>query len=77
MHNHFLQNFSIGNKKALFYNLKKYYNLLGKNVFDIIPLTFHIKKGQADPEYSTFLKEFKRLKLKVAKNEKKNSKKVL
>jgi hypothetical protein len=28
MHNHFFQNYYIGNKKALFYNLKRYYDLL-------------------------------------------------
>ena len=61
MHNHLQFNHFIGNKKALFYNLKKYYELLKKNVFEIIPLTFHIKDGQKDPEYSSFLKEYRRI----------------
>ena len=38
----------MGNKKALFYNLKRYYDLQKKNVFKIIPLTFHIKDGIND-----------------------------
>lgn len=62
MHNHFLKNYHIGNKKALFYNLKRYYDLINKNVFNVIPLTFHIKTGTSDPEYSNFIKEYKRLK---------------
>ena len=49
VHNHFVQNYFIGNKKALFYNLKRYYDLLEKDVFTIIPLTFHIKDGLSDP----------------------------
>lgn len=52
IHNHLEQNFLIGNKKALFYNLKAYYDLLGKNVYDIIPLTFHIgEQGSSDPVF--------------------------
>ena len=67
VHNHFLQNYHIGNKKALFYNLKRYYNLQNKNVFKIIPLTFHIKNGLTDPEYMNFLKEYKKIKEEISK----------
>lgn len=49
MHNHFEFNYFIGNKKAMFYNLKQYYELTNKNLGDIIPLTFHIQKGVNDP----------------------------
>ena len=49
---------------------------MGKNVFTIIPLTFHIKNGLSDPEYTVFLKEFKKLKLQITKDEKKKSKKI-
>ena len=45
MHNHLPQNYFIGNKKALFYNMKHFYTLCGMNVFDSIPLTFHIIRG--------------------------------
>ena len=56
MHNHLEYNYFIGNKKAMFYNLKQYYDLQKKNVFDIIPLTFHIKSGVTDPQYDLFTK---------------------
>lgn len=49
MHNHVEQNYSIGNKKALFYHMKKYYSLKTMNLFDALPLTFHIVKGIDDP----------------------------
>ena len=62
IHNHFLHNYHMGNKKALFYNLNQYYTLLKKDVFKIIPLTFHIKHGLSDPEFHKFLKEFKKIK---------------
>lgn len=48
IHNHLEQNFYIGNKKALFYNMKKYYELKGLDVFEALPLTFHISKGLND-----------------------------
>jgi tubulin--tyrosine ligase len=40
-----------GNKKALFYSLRKYYQLIGLNPFNFIPVTFHISKGMNDLEY--------------------------
>jgi tubulin monoglycylase TTLL3/8 len=61
MHNHLEYNYFIGNKKAMFYNLKQYYDLQKKDVFDIIPLTYHIKSGVTDPQYELFTKEFKRI----------------
>ena len=50
VHNHLQYNYLIGNKKALFYNLKDYYTLLGKNVYNIIPLTFHIGEGGTESD---------------------------
>ena len=55
MHNHLEQNYFIGNKKALFYYMKKYYSITNNNVFSDIPLTFHLIKGIDDPEYKNFL----------------------
>ena len=60
IHNHLQNNFYLGNKKALFYNLKEYYSLNGQNVFDYLPLTFHIRKGIKDPEYTRFVEYYKR-----------------
>jgi tubulin--tyrosine ligase len=53
--NHFECNYYLGNKKALFYSLRKYYNYLNKDPFYFIPLTFHISKGLEDPEFFKFL----------------------
>ena len=52
VHNHLQYNYLIGNKKALFYNLKDYYSFSGKNVYNIIPLTFHI--GERGTESDAF-----------------------
>lgn len=60
MHNHLMNNFYLGNKKALFYNLKQYYELLDENPFKRIPLTFHIKKGFKDSQYKRFLAYYKK-----------------
>ncbi len=51
-------NFLLGNKKALFATMKRYYEACDKNVFDYLPLTFHISKGIEDPEYFAFLKSY-------------------
>jgi hypothetical protein len=55
VHNHFERNFYLGNKKAMFYNLRNYYELTKQSVFQHIPLTFHIQRGLEDPEYQRFL----------------------
>lgn len=55
VHNHLPSNGIIGNKKGLFYCLREYYKLKDKNIWEILPLTFHIRKGIADPEYKQFL----------------------
>ena len=41
--------------------MKRYYEALGRDPFEVIPLTFHIKKGTDDPEYFTFLQYFKEI----------------
>ena len=48
-------NYHLSNKYALFYNMRKYYKALGRDPFDVLPLTFHVKKGVNDPEYLKFL----------------------
>lgn len=60
VHNHLECNYYIGNKKAMFYNLRQYYGLVGKDVFDYLPLTFHIKKGLDDKDYKNFVKYFRK-----------------
>lgn len=70
IHNHFERNYFLGNKKALFYSLRKYYLLINKNPFDYIPLTFHISEGLEDPEFQKFLEKYESL------NEKKKKKEI-
>jgi tubulin--tyrosine ligase len=45
IHNHFINNFLIGNKKALFQTMTDYYTKKGDDVFNYLPLTFHICNG--------------------------------
>lgn len=44
----------MNNKKALYLNMKNYYEALDQDVFDNLPLTFHIKNGVSDPEFLKF-----------------------
>lgn len=34
--------------------MKIYYESTGQNTFDFLPLTFHIKEGESDKEFSKF-----------------------
>ena len=43
----------MNNKKALFMNMKNYYEAIGEDVFDNLPLTFHIKNIE-DSEFARF-----------------------
>jgi len=52
--NHQENNFHLSNKKAIYYNMKIYYESLGQNIFDYLPLTFHIKEGESDREFNKF-----------------------
>lgn len=54
------KNFHLANKKALFCNMKKYYTALGKNPFDYLPLTFHVRLGVDDGEFLAFKEAFAR-----------------
>lgn len=45
------------NKKGLYYNLKSYYESVGRDPFTVIPLTFHLTKGLADPAFALFLQQ--------------------
>lgn len=60
VHNHVENNFHLGNKKALFHNLKYYYSKIGEDPFDYIPLTFHIVHGFRDMGYKRFIKYYKK-----------------
>ena len=51
-------NFHLSNKKAIYYNMKQYYEVTKQNPWEFIPLTFHIKEGVNDKEYAKFLEVF-------------------
>lgn len=51
MHNHLINNYVLGNKKALFNTMAAYYQSQEQEVFDYLPLTFHIKDGIEDKKY--------------------------
>lgn len=45
VHNHLINNYVLGNKKALFNTMANYYREIKEDVFAYLPLTFHIKDG--------------------------------
>lgn len=47
-------NYHLCNKKALFVNMKSYYEAINADPFDALPVTFHIKEGLEDPNYQQF-----------------------
>ena len=67
VHNHLENNFFLGNKKAMFYNMKQYYELVHDNVFNYLPLTFHIRHGTSDIQYKRFQQYYKRRAAYIAK----------
>ncbi|CAD8105721.1 unnamed protein product [Paramecium primaurelia] len=60
MHNHMEDNWHLGNKKALFYNMKHYYQIIREDYNKLLPVTFHVQKGVNDIEYQKFLEYFNR-----------------
>ena len=52
-------NYHLTNKFALFVNMSKYYNSIGKDPLDVLPLSFHIKKGNHDPTFFKFMQVFR------------------
>ena len=51
MQNHLMNNYVLGNKKALFNTMKNYYHHTGQEVFEYLPLSFHVKDGLEDKTY--------------------------
>ena len=54
MANKIEDNYHLCNKKALFVNMKNYYEAIGEDPFDALPVTFHVKEGLDDPNYLAF-----------------------
>lgn len=51
LYNKVEDNFHLNNKKALFLNMKNYYEAMEQDVFDNLPVTFHVKTGLDDAEF--------------------------
>ena len=51
VHNHLPLNGLLGNKKAMYYMMKEYCKITDKKLFEIVPLTYHIKKGLMDEQF--------------------------
>lgn len=64
----------MNNKKALFINMKNYYEAIDEDVFDNLPLTFHVKTGFDDPEYKRFEQHYRKFdeEIKNKKNKRKD-----
>jgi hypothetical protein len=56
--NHQEANWHLSNKKALYYNMKIYYDSTNQHVFDYLPLTFHITEGANSKEFDRFTSIF-------------------
>ena len=54
LYNKLEDNFHLSNKKAMFLNIRLYYEAMGKDEFNAGPMTFHITDGLDDPEFSRF-----------------------
>jgi len=52
-------NYHLTNKFALFFNMKKYYKSIGRDPFDVLPLSYHIKSGTSDTTFFKFMQSFK------------------
>lgn len=68
IHNKLEAHYNLSDKKALFLNLKEYYSCIGDNVFDHVPLTFHIVSSTSDPEFQEFLQAYEYYKNQDSKN---------
>jgi tubulin polyglutamylase TTLL1 len=58
----------LSNKKGLFKSLQKYCKSVNKNIFEYIPMTFHIKNGEFDEEFIKFVEEFQKIEADKLKN---------
>ena len=68
IHNRLEFNFNLADKKFLYINMKKYYQAIGENVFDFLPLTFQIDTGEDDPIFLDFIRIFEICKTKKMLN---------
>ena len=72
LYNKFEFNQHLANKKGLYRNLKSFYELIGSDIFNYHPITFHIKNTENDEEYKKFLESFQKFEKKKANKKTKN-----
>jgi hypothetical protein len=53
LYNKLIDSWQLGNKKALFANMKRYYKAMHRDPFDVLPVTFHVKAAK-DSEHEKF-----------------------
>ncbi|OMJ79072.1 hypothetical protein SteCoe_20973 [Stentor coeruleus] len=68
IHNRLEFNFNLADKKYLYFNMKKYYSSIGEDVFDYLPLTFHIQNADDENGFSEFTRVFEIFKTKKMMN---------
>ena len=68
LHNRLEHNFNLADKKFLYINMKKFYSAIGENVFDYLPITFHLQHGEDDSSFYEFIKTFESFKAKKMHN---------
>lgn len=49
----------MSDKKNLFLNMRNYYRSIGKDPFEVLPVTFVVEDGLNDPEFDRFEEFFK------------------
>lgn len=62
VHNHLENNYHLGNKKALFHNLNNFMKMQNRDIFEFIPVTFHVN-GKKDQEYQQFMEMYRGLEI--------------
>ena len=66
-------NFQLTNKCTLFYNMRRYYLASERDPYQVLPLTYHVKSGTGDPEFTKFVNYYQEqdaLKQQAVKEEK-------
>eukprot|EP00357_Protocruzia_adherens_P014425 CAMPEP_0115044926 /NCGR_PEP_ID=MMETSP0216-20121206/47833_1 /TAXON_ID=223996 /ORGANISM="Protocruzia adherens, Strain Boccale" /LENGTH=249 /DNA_ID=CAMNT_0002427687 /DNA_START=132 /DNA_END=877 /DNA_ORIENTATION=+ len=70
IHNHVENHPHISNKKALYMNMRYYYQLQNKDVFEFLPVTYHVTGGINDPEFKRFEQHFLKIQDQIKKSQK-------
>lgn len=54
-------NYHLATKKLMFHNLNAYYKARGKEIWDVVPETYHIEHGATDKNFAEFEKRFQEI----------------